>query len=410
MPWLSTDAMKERTKFVLEWERLRADSPDGRVNISELTRKYGISRQTGYEWLGRYQGSGSLDSLADRSSRPLTSPTKVAEEIEVIIVAAKKAYPKWGPRKLRALLVDRYPQREWPSASCMNEILNRHGLTKPRRKRRRAPLPVTAPFKSCEAPNAVWCIDFKGKFRTKDGTWCHVLTLVDAYSRYLLRAELLTEPTGPNVERVLESAFQEFGLPEAIRSDNGPPFASTGAGGLTALSVWWLRLEIELQRIEPGKPQQNGRLERVHLTLEEVVAAPAATPIQQQRAIDLWRYEYNEVRPHEALHMKPPAAVYLPSKRHYPRKLIDPTEWEPDEMYKLDNQGRLRWDDRWVHISAALAAQSVQVAYLDDFRRLSVNYGSIFLGTIDTHALDRGLRIPRRRRKRGEKVSRTSLD
>jgi putative transposase len=410
MPWLATDAMKERTKFVLEWERRRADSPDGRVNISELTRKYGISRQTGYEWLDRYQRSGSLDSLADRSSRPLTSPTKIGEEIEVLVVAAKKAYPKWGPRKLRALLVDRYPQREWPSASCMNEILKRHGLTKPRRKRRRAPLPVTAPFKSCEAPNAVWCIDFKGKFRTRDSTWCHVLTLVDAYSRYLLRAELLVEPTGLNVETVLESAFQEFGLPAAIRSDNGPPFASTGAGGLTMLSVWWLRLGIELQRIEPGKPHQNGRLERVHLTLEEVVATPSANPTDQQRAIDLWRYEYNEVRPHEALNMKPPAAVYVPSRRHYPRKLVDPIQWEPDEIYRLDNNGRLRWRGRWIHISSALAAEPVQVGYIDDFAHVGVNYGSIFLGTIDTRAPDRGLRIPRRRRKRADEVSRMSLD
>jgi hypothetical protein len=237
-----------------------------------------------------------------------------------------------------------------------------------------------------------------------------VLTLVDAYSRFLLRAELLVESTGPNVERVLESAFQEFGLPDSIRSDNGPPFASTGAGGLTTLSVWWLRLGIELQRIEPGKPQQNGRLERVHLTLEEVVAEPAANPIDQQRAIDLWRYQYNEVRPHEALHMKPPATVYVPSKRRYPRKLIDPIQWEPDETYRLDKHGRLRWGRRWLHISSALATQTVQVGGLDDFDRLSVNYGSIFLGTIDTHALDRGLCIPRRRRKRDEKVSRTSLD
>ena len=161
--------------------------------------------------LDRYQRSRSLDSLADRSSRPLTSPTKISEEIEALIVVAKKTYPKCGPRKLRALLVDRYPQREWPSSSCMNEILKRHGMTKPRRKRRHTPLTVTAPFKSCEATNAVWCIDFKGKFRTRDGTWCHVLTLVDAYSRYLLRAELLVEPTGPNVQRVLDSAFRSSG-------------------------------------------------------------------------------------------------------------------------------------------------------------------------------------------------------
>jgi putative transposase len=150
------------------------------------------------------------------------------------------------------------------------------GLTRPRRTRRRTPIAITAPFAKCVAPNDVWCIDFKGKFRTRDGTWCHVLTLVDAYSRFLLRCELLIEPTGRNVQRVLDSAFQEFGLPRAMRSDNGPPFASTGPGGLTALSVWWLRLGIEHQRIQPGKPQQNGRQERVHLTMEEVVASPAS--------------------------------------------------------------------------------------------------------------------------------------
>jgi len=157
----------------------------------------------------------------------------------------------------------------------MTVILERHGLTTQRRKRRKTPVVVKLPFAECDRANAVWCIDFKGKFRTQDGTLCHVLTLVDAYSRFLLRAEVLLEPTGRNVERVLDAAFQEFGLPTAMRSDNGPPFASTGAGGLTELSVWWLRLGLRLERIEPGRPYQNGRPERLHLSLEEVVGTPS---------------------------------------------------------------------------------------------------------------------------------------
>ena len=272
---------------------------------------------------------------------------------------------------------------------------------------------VSLPFSACDQPNAVWCIDFKGKFRTVDGTWCHVLTVVDAYSRFLIRSELLIEPNGRNVEKVLDAAFQEFGLPAAIRSDNGPPFASTGAGGLTQLSVWWLRLGIRLERIEPGKPYQNGRQERLHRTLEEVVSKPSANPRAQQRAIDLWRRQYNERRPHEALSMQTPSDVYERSRRRYPRKLIDPRDPVPDTEghFMLDNQGRLRRRKRWVHISAALGGEFVQVLPTnDDWTVFSVHFGPIRLGTFDEKNLARGLRVNRRRRlKRGE-VSGMSLD
>lgn len=410
MPWLTTDPMKERTKLVLEWEDRRKHSPDGRVNLSELARKYGVTRQSVHTWIARYRrANGALDSLAEKSRRPHSSPNKVPDDVEALIVAAKKAYPKWGPRKLRWILADRYPQREWPSASCMSAILKRHGLTTQRRKRRRSPVAVTAPFAECHEPNDVWCIDFKGKFRTRDGTWCHALTLVDAYSRFLLRCEIV-EPTGREVERVLDSAFQEFGVPRAMRSDNGPPFASTGAGGLTELSVWWLKLGIELQRIEPGKPQQNGRQERVHRTLEEVVSPPAPNPRLQQRALDLWRHEYNSIRPHEALAMKTPSHVYQPSRRHYPRELLTPLFHEPDEHLRLDNSGRLRWTRGSIHISSALGMEIVQVMPRDDFTHFDVYFGPIYLGVFDAEHLDRGLRIPRRRRLRAGEASKMSLD
>jgi putative transposase len=413
MPWKASDAVKERTKFILKWEERNEASVDGRVNISELCRMFGVSRQTGYDWIGRYRETGSLEALVDRSKRPHTSPTKVDEKVEAMIVAARKQRPTWGARKLRHVLAGLHPSTEWPSASCMTAILVRHGLVKKRRKRRKSPVVVKLPFAACERPNAVWCIDFKGKFRTRDGVWCHVLTLEDAYSRFLLRAEALVDPTGENVERVLDGAFQEFGLPDAIRSDNGPPFASTGAGGLTRLSAWWLKLGLRLERIEPGKPQQNGRLERVHRTLEEVVGSPAKNASAQQRPLDHLRHDYNDVRPHEALGMRVPADAYQRSKRRYPCKLIDSrdTAMEPDLVHRLDKQGRLTLRGHKILITSALSYEYVTVERaLDSWTHLVVMFGGIRLGTIDTEWLHRGLRIPRRRRLKPGEVSTMSLD
>jgi len=409
MPWVQSDEMKERTKFVLEWEA-RWKSNEGRVNIAELCRTFGVSRETGYVWLRRYRNSGhDLAAIAEKSRRPLTMPTKVTERIENALVDARKQFPTWGARKLRHYLMRRHPSTEWPSASCISGILSRNGLIRTRRKRRRRAVPINAPFSNCDRPNAVWCIDFKGKFRTQDGRWCHVLTLIDAYSRFLLRCEAVLDPDSVEVERIMDSAFQEFGIPDAIRSDNGPPFASTGAGGLTSLNVWWLRLGVRLERIVPGKPQQNGRQERVHLTLEEVVGKPAINLRAQQRALDLWRRTYNEVRPHEALSMRCPIDAYKRSRRRYPCKLLEPTSPELEENFRLDTQGRLRWRGRWIHISFALRAEIVQVMWKDDLTHFDVFFGPIHLGTFDEKHLERGLKIPRRKRRRGE-VSGVSLD
>jgi putative transposase len=413
MPWEVSDAVKERTKFVLAWEE-RRDTFDGRVNLSALCRVFGVSRQTGYEWIGRYQAADRrLDALVDRSSKPHTSPTKVSDDVEDLVVAARKQRPTWGARKLRHALVEAHPSIDWPSASCMTTILARHGLVTKRRKRRKAPVITKLPFAECDRLNAVWCIDFKGKFRTRDGVWCHVLTLEDAYSRFLLRAEVLVEPDGAHVERILDGAFQEFGLPDSIRSDNGPPFASTGAGGLTKLSAWWLKLGIRLERIELGKPYQNGRLERLHRTLEEVVGRPAKNARAQQQAIDYWRRDYNEVRPHEALGMRVPADAYQGSKRRYPRKLVDSRDlaMEPALVHRLDRQGRLLWRGRKILISSALSYEYVIVdRAVDSWTHFVVLFGGIRLGTFDIERLDRGLRIARRRRLRPNEVSRTSLD
>lgn len=238
MPWNETDVDKERVKFVLEWER-RWHEGEGRVNMAELCRIFGISRETGYRWVSRFVEAGHrIEAVQELSRRPKNSPNAISDEIQNLVVAARKLYPKWGPRKLEAWLRGRFPEAAIPRASTIGELLKRRGLTTPRKRTRKRTPPATEPFAEATAPNTTWCIDFKGKFRLRDGKWCHVLTLVDAFSRYLLRAEALLEPDGKHVQHVLDSAFHEFGLPRAMRSDNGPPFASTGAGGLTQLSVW----------------------------------------------------------------------------------------------------------------------------------------------------------------------------
>jgi len=402
MPWQRTDPVKERTKFILEWEK-RWNREQGLVNVAELCREFGISRQAGYRWIRRYQNAGhDLKALAPRSRRPHSSPTAIAEDLQDVVVSARKLHPRWGPRKLRVWLAGRFPETPMPSESAMAAILKRRGLIRP----------VTEPFAACDRPNAVWCVDFKGWFRTHDGEKCYPLTLIDAYSRYLLRCEALDEPNGREVQAIFDSAFREFGLPEAIRSDNGPPFASTGAGGLTQLSVWWLKLGIRIERIAPGKPQQNGRQERFHLTLKYDVP-PQASLRAQQRACDLFRREYNDERPHEALGLATPASVYERSRRCYPRPLLRPADAHPYHYQcRADRDGFIRWSRdqrRRIHISSALAHETISLMPRTDEGRWDLYYGPILLGSIDEKRLERGLILPPRPKRRPP-VSTLSLE
>ncbi len=395
--------MEQRIQFIREWERSEA-------SMMALCRAYGVSRQTGYTWVRRYleEGHGEdLSVLEERSRRPVFSPRQVGEDVVELVVQARKLHPHWGPRKLRVWLTERGPSGlVLPAPSTLGAVLKREGFIRPRRRRRRTP-PSTQPFAACTAPNLLWCTDFKGHFRMGDGQRCYPLTLTDAYSRFLLRCEGVLDPDGTEVRRIFERAFQEFGLPAVIRSDNGPPFASTAAGGLTPLAVWWIRLGIRPERIEPGQPQQNGRHERMHLTLKrETVTPPAANLRAQQRAFDRFRAEYNEVRPHEALGQRPPATCYAPSGQPYPERL--PRLDNPYvEQRMVDRVGEVRWGRRRIYLAHCLYGEPVDLIPAGE-RQWEVRFGPVTLGLIDETRLHKGLIRPRRRRDPGDEVSRMS--
>ena len=316
MGWMETSAVDERMRFVLAAEAKEEA-------LAALCRRFAVSRKTGYKWLGRYRESG-VAGLDDRSRAPHGHPRAVPAAVAERCLEVRRAHPSWGPVKVRAWLERRTPETVWPAASTIGALFDREGLTVGRKRRRRGP-PRTRPFASCALANDVWCIDFKGWFRTGDGRRCEPLTLSDAHSRYLLRCQAVARGDCGHVWPILEAAFREYGLPLALRSDNGPPFASTGAGGLSRLAVLVLKAGVVPERIDPGKPQQNGRLERLHLTLLQDTASPPARSLCRQRdRFRSFQRIYNEERPHQALDNTPPADLYAPSPRAWDGVLRPP--------------------------------------------------------------------------------------
>ena len=275
MPWRATCPMDERMAFIAAYEREE-------VPLALLCRQFGVSRKSAYKWLARWAQEGAR-GLEERSRAPLHHPNALAPWEEEAALAVRRAHPTWGPRKVRAWLRSRQPAEAWPAASTLGALFTREGLTARRRLRRRTP-PQGHPFAGCAGPNDVWTVDFKGWFPTGDGARCEPLTLQDAHSRYLLRCQALPGAEAGRTRAVVEAAFWEFGLPRALRSDNGPPFASRGAGGLSRLGVWLLKAGVMPERIAPGRPEQNGRHERLHLTLKRETASPPAGSLREQAA------------------------------------------------------------------------------------------------------------------------------
>jgi putative transposase len=385
--WKASCIMDERVKFI-------AECMSGEFGMAEVCRRHGVSRETGYKWLGRYRESGP-EGLKDRSRAPHSHPNAVGAAMEEALVEFKREHMLWGPAKLRAALLARAPDVAWPAPSTIGAVLDRHGLVARRRRRARA-TPSAAPLAHCAAPNDVWCVDFKGWFRTGDGTRCDPLTISDGATRYLLRCVGMGGGTDcARVRPLFEAAFREYGLPRAIRSDNGPPFASCGLAGLSRLSVWWIRLGIVPERIRPGKPQENGRHERMHRTLKAAAASPPkATQRAQQRAFDAFRAEYNHERPHEALGQRPPADFYTPSETPFPSRLMDPMDYYADlEVRKVKRSGEIKWRGAAVHLTDALAGEHVGLAPAGDGLWL-VRFAGLPLGLLDERRLKVGLLPP----------------
>jgi transposase InsO family protein len=380
--------VEQRLAFVLEW--LKHES-----GMAELCRAFEISRRTGYQCVAQYRAEG-LDGLKPHSRAPRHHPNAIAEEVCAAVLRAKAAHPSWGPKKLKPLLDEPGSiQQQWPVASTRGAILARGGLTVPRRPPRAHVPPRTQPFGSVNQPNETWCADFKGWFRTADGMRCDPLTITDAHSRLLLRCQGMHHGTdGQQVRPLFEATFREYGLPLRLRTDNGTPFASVGAGGLSALSIWWIKLGIVPERIDPGRPGQNGRHERMHRTLQEATAQPPAATIRaQQRRFDAFRYEYNHERPHEALGQEPPSSCYVASPRLYPKRLEEPRYPDADQVRQVRHNGEIRWASSTIYVSNALIGESVGIYEVAD--GWLVRFGPIELGLLDPS--QSRLRQPKRR-------------
>lgn len=375
MPWRECSVMEERLRFVarlLEGE-----------GMSEVCREFGISRKTGYKIFNRYKDEG-LEALCDRSRRPVRYANQLPDQIERLIVETKREKPHWGARKIKELLIRKLAgDVRIPAKSTVHAVLDRHGLVSQARQRSRANKAVGTPLSQAVQPNDLWCADFKGEFKLGNRQYCYPLTVTDQASRYLLACEALESTKEAPVIEAFARLFRERGLPAAIRSDNGLPFASpNGLYNLSRLSVWWLRLGISLERIKPGNPQQNGRHERMHLTLKkEATRPPGMNALQQQAKFDDFMSEFNAERPHEGIAMKVPAQLYTPSSRPY-TGLPELSYPFHDKDIMVTACGRVCMHRKKINVSTVLAGHRLGITEVDDGIWL-VSFMHYDLGYID---------------------------
>lgn len=351
MPWKVKNPMSEKEQFIQQWLRKE-------FSFIALCEQFEIAPKTGYKWVERFK-EGGLEALADRShARHTPPPWSISLRVRDLILNARVAHPTWGPRKLRAWLESRHPRIRLPAPSTIGDLLKRNGLVQERRRRAKPVRPSVLPFDDTAGPNAVFCIDFKGWFRTRDGARCNPFTVTDANSRFLLCCQHLERGTSVLVQEQLERLFQEYGLPKVIHSDNGAPFGSQGLGGLSQLSVWLMSFGVDVSFIKPGHPEQNGRHERMHRTLElEVASQPAASLKLQQRAFDRFRHEYNWERPHEALENKTPGSVHVPSPRRWPPVVEEPEYPLAEEVRRVRGTGEIKWRGKRVFVGEAFIGE-----------------------------------------------------
>jgi transposase InsO family protein len=372
MPWMESTQMDQRIQFI-------ATVKAGHVSFAEACRRSGISRKTGYKWAERYEAIG-VTGLQEQSRAPKHSPQRIEEATAERLLKAKREHPKWGALKLIQFLERK--GHKVPAVSTANDLLKRHGLVnrRPQHGQLKSRGTELGPF---DAPNAIWCADYKGQFQLGNRSWCYPLTVTDGFSRFFLLCQgmpaIVLEPTKASFERL----FRERGLPDAIRTDNGMPFGSSGAAGLSRLSVWWLKLGIRIERIVPGRPQQNGRHERVHRTLQEHTGDEPENDLPtQQIRFDRFLCEFNFERPHQALDGKTPSDLYRPACREFPRVLETPAYPGHHALRRIRHDGSFHWQGSNLFLGDAFSGETVGFEEFDDDRWL-IRYAGVELAVLD---------------------------
>ena len=374
---METKVADERLRFVRDFEREH-------WSMTELCERFGVTRPTGYKWVARYQAAGDR-GLMDRSRAPQTCPHRTSDDVEVLVVAARRQYG-WGAKKLLKILRTRHPDLAWPARSTLNALLERHHLLRKNRRRRTWSHPGAAALQT-DRPNQVWPADFKGQFKTGDGRYCYPLTVTDHFSRALLVCRGLDSVRTGLARPVFRALFREVGLPEAIRTDNGTPFASTGIHGLSPLNVWWMQLGIIHQRITPASPQENGQHERMHRELKRETIRPAACNQRaQQRRFEAFRRRYNDERPHEGIGDRTPTSLWAPSIRVYPERMTPPGYPAHMEVRRVSTAGTFRLHSRQPFLSQTLHGEDIGLEEVGDGIWNIVYYRTL-LGKIDERSL-----------------------
>ena len=374
MPWKESHLVMERMVFI---NRLQAGE-----KMVDLCLEFGISRKTGYKFLERFEKHGEV-GLFNQSKRPIRLARSTSLNIENLIIEARQKHPTWGAAKIRDILAKKHPGMRFPVRSTVHEILDRNGFIKSKHRQKR--------FKACPTglsdphqPNELWCADFKGQFKLQNRNYCYPLTMTDYASRFLICCEGLENTRTEEAQAVFEIAFKEFGLPRAIRTDNGSPFSTRGILGLSRLSLWWLKLGIQHERIVPGKPQQNGRHERMHLTLKQETTRPSGLNfLHQQERFDLFIHEFNNERPHADLEMATPASKYKNSERKFPVHLLEPDYPDHDYCCYVNKSGKVFVPGCGdFNLSLILAGEMVGLKQVDE-TLWDVDFMDMNLGTFD---------------------------
>lgn len=399
MAWKEVEVEDQRKKFIELYSKKI-------FSITELCRQFDISRPSAYKWIDRFE-THSWEGLKNRSSIPLSQPLSTDPELIKEILDIKFRFPTWGPKKVQAILKKEKPLIKWPSANTIGNIFERNNLVIPRKFRRRLAT-KTSPLADCNQCNDVWCLDFKGWFLTKDNQKCEPFTLMDAFSRYLFCCTKLECNNTEHVWAILDRCFREYGLPLYLRSDNGPPFATSGPGRLSSLSIRLIKAGVIPDWIEPGKPAQNGRHERMHLTLKQ--EAVFANQISLKKQLDKFNEfieYYNCIRPHEALNQRTPIDIYMPSSRVWRGCLKSPEYSNAYEVARVRNCGKMSFEGKDVYVSRVLAGEPIGIKE-NEKGVLQTYYGPVFLGNIEDYELKITRRKPRITRKAKTKVKETT--